>query len=84
MNTRLNVSQLLNSKVVIYTFAAHIRDPSGAVHTVKNWKLRLLEMAAPHPPHQVINKLLHEVVARTQPVNTDPSSYYPEEQAKGL
>ncbi|XP_031564684.1 trafficking protein particle complex subunit 8-like [Actinia tenebrosa] len=64
------------------TTEAHIRDPSGAVHTVKNWKLRLLEMSAPHPPHHVVNKLLHEVVARTQPVNTEPSSYSPEYQAK--
>jgi hypothetical protein len=68
----------------IIVYKAHIRDPSGAVHTVKSWKLRLLEMSAPHPPQHVINKLLHEVVARTQPVNTDPSSYSPEYQAKGM
>ena len=40
-------------------------------------------MSAPHPPQHVINKLLHEVVARTQPVNVDPISYTPEYQAKG-
>ena len=64
--------------------AAHIRDPLGVTHAVKNWKLRLLEMAAPNPPQQVINKLLSEVVSRTQPISCDSSTFPPESQLRGL
>ncbi|XP_048577205.1 trafficking protein particle complex subunit 8 isoform X2 [Nematostella vectensis] len=64
------------------TTEAHIKDPSGTTHTVKNWKLRLLEMSAPHPPQHVINKLLNEVVLRTQPLKSDSTCYTPEFQAK--
>ena len=63
---------------------AHIRDPFGVTHPVKNWKLRLLEMAAPNPPQQVINKLLSEVVSRTQPLSSDSSAFTPEGQMRGL
>lgn len=61
---------------------AHIRDPSGVVHSVKNWRIRLVEMSATHPPQHVVNKLLSEVVSRTQPLNTDPSTLTPEAQAR--
>lgn len=64
------------------TSEAHIRDPSGVIHPVKNWRIRLVEMSATHPPQHVVNKLLSEVVSRTQPINTDPNSYTPEVQVK--
>lgn len=64
------------------TSEAHIRDPSGIIHPVKNWRIRLVEMSATHPPQHVVNKLLSEVVSRTQPLNTDPSSLTPDVQAK--
>ena len=50
---------------------------------MKNWRIRLVEMSATHPPQHVVNKLLSEVVSRTQPLNTDPSSLTPDVQAKG-
>ena len=40
-------------------------------------------MSATHPPQHVVNKLLSEVVSRTQPLNTDPSTLTPEAQARG-
>lgn len=40
-------------------------------------------MSATHPPQHVVNKLLSEVVSRTQPLNTDPSTLTPEAQMKG-
>ncbi|KAL9976241.1 hypothetical protein ACROYT_G013513 [Oculina patagonica] len=61
---------------------AHIRDPSGIIHAVKNWRIRLVEMSATHPPQHVVNKLLSEVVSRTQPLNTDPSTMTPEAQER--
>ena len=54
------------------------------LHTVKNWKLRLVEMSAPHPPQHVVNRLLSEVVSRTQPLSNDPACLSPEAQLKGL
>lgn len=68
---------------MFYYFTAHIRDPSGVIHSVKNWRIRLVEMSATHPPQHVVNKLLSEVVSRTQPLNTDPSTLTPEAQARG-
>lgn len=62
---------------------AHARDPSGVIHAVRNWRIRLVEMSATHPPQHVVNKLLSEVVSRTQPLNTDPSTLTPEAQMKG-
>lgn len=62
---------------------AHARDPSGVIHAVRNWRIRLVEMSATHPPQHVVNKLLSEVVSRTQPLNTDPSTLTPESQMKG-
>ena len=60
-----------------------MRDPSGVIHPVKNWHIRLVEMSAIHPPQHVVNKLLSEVVSRTQPLNNDPSSLTPDAQARG-
>lgn len=65
------------------TSEAHMRDPSGVIHPVKNWHIRLVEMSATHPPQHVVNKLLSEVVSRTQPLNNDPSSLTPDAQARG-
>lgn len=64
------------------TSEAHARDPSGVIHAVRNWRIRLVEMSATHPPQHVVNKLLSEVVSRTQPLNTDPSTLTPEAQMK--
>ena len=63
--------------------AVHIKDPAGVVHAIKNWKLRLMDMTAPHPPQHVVNRLLSEIVSRAQPMNTDPASLSPAAQLKG-
>jgi len=64
---------------------AHIRDPSNPniVVSVKNWKLRILDMQATPPPQVLVKRVLTEVVNKSLPVVDLKSKGSVEKQING-